>query len=472
MTEANDSAEHPPRASGFLVGLRSCSRTPRASPIPTTRLVQMNWLARTMRRSASSCVVLAALIGCRPAPRASAASPESPVETATELGKRLAPGSPSTPVRKADHPLPVGIYSPLAEDLPGLAEAKFTLLGPTYHMDDAELLELAGTADMGAIYSVGLTRAQLDSLVAEGQLSESNIRRIIGDQVDRVDARTEVSWWCLQPDELRFWYSNEMDYLRVATETIRAHDTRKRPILHYSPTHWNSAALAHVLPYLDFAAKGSYANHSGHRDRRIWVRWSIEQELKAIQSTGSLATPLAVVEMFAQPADESQISSWVRHDVYLALLTGARGILVYSGARRAGFDAREAYLAEYSRVADELNGAKRLGPMLLTAEPTHDISVAVVDGPTTLVLPEPGFAGEVNVYPALTSRELVWQGRRYLFLVNSANRSLRIRLRGLPRNSSLEDAFDVLPRLYYRGETTVLDLHPLGVRVLEFGATH
>ena len=50
------------------------------------------------------------------------------------------------------------------------------------------------------------------------------------------------------------------------------------------------------------------------------------------------------------------IPKWVRHDVYLSLISGAKGIVVFSGWRRPKFPAFDRYFEAYAECAREING--------------------------------------------------------------------------------------------------------------------
>lgn len=70
-------------------------------------------------------------------------------------------------------------------------------------------------------------------------------------------------------------------YLRIVSETIRAHDPRHRPVWMYDPNHRTREGLVATGRYLDIIGKGTYVNGAGYQDDRIWGRWSMEQETSA-----------------------------------------------------------------------------------------------------------------------------------------------------------------------------------------------
>src|SRR5690606_15920435 len=124
------------------------------------------------------------------------------------------------------------------------------------------------------------------------------IRKTLREMMEPVLDAPEIKFWYLQPEELRPWRKNEMQFLEYATTAIREIDPHKRPIMMYDPAHASAGRLASIAPWIDYLAKGMYVNYASKRDDRIWVRWSMEQELKAIERSGSKATPLALPEMY------------------------------------------------------------------------------------------------------------------------------------------------------------------------------
>ena len=109
--------------------------------------------------------------------------------------------------------------------------------------------------------------------------------------------------------------------------------------------------------------KGAYANYVGRWQSRVWVRWSIEQEVTAIEKAKTSAIPIAVLEMFQQPPEERHhlVPHWARHDVYLSLVSGAKGIVVFSLRKRRNLTVYEDYYKAYARTAREICGEPDLG---------------------------------------------------------------------------------------------------------------
>jgi hypothetical protein len=199
----------------------------------------------------------------------------------------------------------------------------------------------------------------------------------------------------------------------------------------YDPNHRNAAALARTVEHLDICGKGMYTNYSAQRESRVWVRWTIEQEIKAIEQANQSAIPIAVPEMFQQPPEEllPMIPKWVRHDVYLSLMTGAKGIVVFSGWRRPKFPAFDRYFQAYAECIRELNGPLNLGQVFLFGERRNDIRVRVIRGPSHAAT-----AHKKPVeFPSVAALDVAYGKDRYLFLANSSNEPVRVEVQGLPR---------------------------------------
>ncbi len=346
----------------------------------------------------------------------------------------------------------------------------FTMIGPQYELNE-QIISDAKAHGLKAVYTVGLGYnfhgKEPPKFTADDV--EKGIRR----QVLEAAKHPEIGWWYLQPEELRYWRRNEMTYLDVATQTIRQTDPLKRPVWMYDPGHRVAEGLAHTAKRLDICGKGIYTNYSGQRDSRIWVRWSIEQEIEAIAKANPSAIPIAVPEMFQQPAPEhvAMIPKWVRHDVYMGLLSGAKGVVVFSMRRRPKFPAHEAYYKAYATVARELCGKLGLGQVFLFGQKRNDIKIDVLDGPRQIA-PKEGTGGirpPARTYPPVSILDLAHKKDRYLFAVNSANVPVRIRVSGLPTAKIVgDDVFDRAEPIDVDDGAFEWRLDPLEVKALRF----
>ncbi|MBX7082219.1 MAG: hypothetical protein K1X88_23625 [Nannocystaceae bacterium] len=332
----------------------------------------------------------------------------------------------------ADVPLvptqvPMGIISAAPSSFAALREAGFTMVGPWYRpAPDRALLDAAADAGLGVVFPVGYPH---DRYLAEHTIAwdAARIEAELTAQIAAVADHRAIVAWYLEPEELRYWRPEELAYLRRAVATIHAADPRARPVLGYQPNARDAQQLAPVLAHFDIGSKGAYVGFAGHRDRRAWMRWSVAQ-LREATPTGRPVWVLT--EMFEDPpaGSDVDIAAWVRHDVFASLLAGADGVLVYSGWRRPGFGAYDAYLAAYRDVAHALNH-QGLAAVLRGGRRCRSAAARVVDGPDAVAL---SIAGRAERWPSLQQVELRAGDEHWIWLVNSAAAPIVVEHDALP----------------------------------------
>lgn len=373
---------------------------------------------------------------------------------------------------------PYGGFSIPPDLLDRAKESGFTLMGPYYSaIPQKREIEESRSHALPLIYRVGVSREDLEKEGVEWAVAQ------VRGQVEEVCAHREIAWWYLTPEELRYWRSNEIQYLEQAAKAIRETDPQRRPVWMYDPNHRNATALAHTARHLDILGKGFYANYAGFRTMRAWIRWSIEQEVAALREANSKAIPIAVPMMFTlgKEEDPKQIPAWVRHDVYLSLVHGAKGVVIWSLARRSGFVHHSDYLEAYLQVARELAGTPSsvdsqantagflgLGQVFLFGERRHDLQVHTLEGPAQV---EVKFRENTVSYPSISFLDVAYGAQRYLFLVNSANEKVRVQVEGVPLQARIADAFGKSGAPSLTKGTFTLSLDPLEVRAYRFSAT-
>jgi hypothetical protein len=300
------------------------------------------------------------------------------------------------------------------------------------------------------------------------------VREAVAAKVASYADNDTVAGWYLIPEEMRWWRANEMQFMQAVYEGVRQGDPKKRPVWMYEPNNRSAESLAKTLKFQDICGKGIYTNYAGKQDERIWVRWSIEQEVQAIRALGrDDAIAIAVAEMFQQPADDvvHMVPAWARHDAYLSLVSGAQGVIIFSSAHRRGFTARDTYYEAYAQVSRELNGEKQLGQIFLFGEHRDDLSVRVINGPATVTLtktPSATMENKTKTYPSISILDIAYDGDRYLFAVNSANEPVKAVVEGLPfAGFTVEAVFnDENPKLGRGNFATAFE--PLEVKAWRF----
>lgn len=244
-----------------------------------------------------------------------------------------------------------------------------------------EKLAAAKAAGLPYVYGVGLEGSfHKDPPI---QFTEESLRKEIRRQVLEVVADAAVAWWYLRPEELRMWRRNEKDYLRIAADEIRKSDPRGRPVWMYDPNHRTSEGLIATGEHLDIIGKGCYVNLAGYRNDRVWVRWTMDQETVAcaelLKKDGRQRTPIVMPQLSEDPEDaalDAMIPAWGRHDVYLGMINGARGVAIWSlFPRREVKRTHRVFYDAYAKVARELTGELNLGQVFLFGEDRTDLAV-------------------------------------------------------------------------------------------------
>jgi hypothetical protein len=330
------------------------------------------------------------------------------------------------------------MYSLVEPELSRARADGLTAVGPYYGDPDLDkAIATAASAELPLIYTAGW---RLDFDATPNPNLDVELERLATAVAD-ASASPQIAAWALANEELRFWRKAEMLWLENATRVIRDNDPANRPILMYEPNNRNSDGLEKTSQYLDFAAKGAYANHVGMTHKRTWVRWSVEQAVIAAAKTDTV--PIAFLWMAKDQEnteDEASIGRWAKHDVYLSLITGAKGIIVWSGwNRRAGFQKDFAdFYDGYVTAATELNGELQLARVFLFGEAKLDISISVVTGPTTQSF---DYQDNHYEYPTISSAQLELDSKNYLFVVNSAEQAVTIEVNDLPGDKQIINAF-------------------------------
>lgn len=335
----------------------------------------------------------------------------------------------------------------------------FTVAGPVYG-NQLPYLERCFSNRWPAVAHVGPHVTFNDKSPDKYRVNEPALREEVRRQVGELASHPEIIWWAIHPEELRPWRGDEMKYLAIVSDEVREADPAKRPLYLYNPNNRDAGSLKTIAQHVDIIGKGCYVNSCGKKRDRAWVRWSVEQEIEGARQAGRTnAVPLVMPELCCdpEPAEDKEIRDWVRHDVYLGLCSGARGVLIWSLFRRG--EVRRTWPLWYNAYAEcgrELNGARGLAGVFLFGEPRTDLAVRLLDGVTDI---EVGLGGDAE--PETTSAEekvkrtgkstswtraeFGYGNAHWLFVVNSANQPTTFAVTGWPRRTRIEDAFSGSP---------------------------
>jgi len=358
----------------------------------------------------------------------------------------------------------------------------FTVAGPVYG-DQKPYLDRCFTNGWPVVAHVGLRITFNDKDPAKYNLDLPNLRQEIEKQVRELAGHKEIVWWAIHPEELRPWRGDEMQYLAVVCEAVRKTDPQARPIYLYNPNHRDAKTLLPIAKQVDVLAKGCYVNSVGRKRDRAWVRWSVEQEIEALRADGRpQAIPLLMPELCKdpEPEEDREIRAWVRHDVYLGMASGAKGVLIWSLFKRKEVKRTwQLWYDAYSECARELNGDRGLAQVFLFGERQSALKVQQVQGSAaanvtlggsdeaTTTTDQERAKREVE-FPSWTAAEFVYGGSRWLFVINSANASAAFTVSGWPSGFGGEDAFTGKAMENQNGSSRHLNLPAYGVAGLRF----
>ena len=366
-------------------------------------------------------------------------------------------------------------------DMKKIINAGVTMIGPQYELNDS-IVSDAKKYKVKAIYTIipkidgeKVDRVYLNKLDKEKKnLDVKKLRESVIEIVKRESVHPEIAWWDLTPEELRFWRKNEMLCLKTVSEAIREADPLKRPIYMYEPGHRDAKSLSKTVIYQNICGKGMYTNYSSCKNARAYCPWSINAEVEAIKLSGKKdAIPIALPEMFQQPpANELHlIDTWVRHDVYSALIAGAKGIIVFSASRRPDFNAREQYLDAYLKICRELNGSMNLGHVFLFGERKDDLTLSIIEGPETVELNigkdnELKLGNKRREAPSTYFCNIAFDNCHYVFIANSSEQEISAVVNGLVYRSgvTVEDIFNPANKFTAPEGDFPVSIAPRGIR--------
>ena len=378
----------------------------------------------------------------------------------------------------------IGGYSPVATAVSALGgavplelakAAGFTVAGPYYGPFERSKATMERAAELG-MHVAGQLEVppglRFSGVEAKDALRLRGARMAaLGEEALRAWVRADmeqfltnpvlnraVSCWAIAPEELRCWIKAELDYERAFLKAVNDFDPRHRPAFMYEPNNRTADRLLQTGPGQGFVLEGAYVRAYGWDVRRsVRINWAMDQMTGAAAKDERVVVPalelsqdipgLTAQDLKWNPAAQRRLCRLLRHDVYLALVRGARGIQVWSLFHsRPKLTTYLELLNGYGNVFRELTGPTlNLQEPILFGERREDIALEVVQGPATIGIaqgrgsggPElEAVEGKINVagqtWPAVRLANIAYRHERVLILVNSAAQSVRARLKGIP----------------------------------------
>lgn len=298
--------------------------------------------------------------------------------------------------------------------------------------------------------------------------------------ISRLADNQNMAWWNI-PEERRYWKPGEMQIVKKYFEWTRKYDPLKRPVYMYIPGHYQTKDIKHYVPYLDIIPASVYTTYS--LQPHAWVRWRMEETIEGIRQAGAeigpdylngQKTPVAILELFylsTKPDRSPKVMtpSGAYHDFWQCIVSGARGILVFSYSHIKDKPSFKENWDMYSKAASHLTGEEPLGKVVLEGKDVRGVRFSVLSGPKETQPFRPLNTKEDITYPSLDLLCKTWNGKTYLIAVNSAEEEVRARISGLPKTVNKAEVL-------FEGKTTPLtngvlemDFAPLGVHIFKIG---
>jgi hypothetical protein len=252
-------------------------------------------------------------------------------------------------------------------------------------------------------------------------------------------ANANIAYWDL-PEELRYWLPNELQVVQDYAAWTRTYDPWLRPNFMYIPGHYTQTDVQQYVPYLDIISASAYADNAGMP--HAWVRWRMEETLRGIAQAGGVIgsdylngekTSVGIVQLFVGSNGVIPTADQTYHDFWQLIVSGAKGIFVFSYARRN--DQSGALLPNWNRLrqaAAQLMGPEQLGAMVLYGQPVTDVTVTVRSGPAQTVSFIPFGYHTPFQFPSIHVFCQQWNGSTYLIAVNSTDQNVTASIATLP----------------------------------------
>ncbi len=245
----------------------------------------------------------------------------------------------------------------------------------------------------------------------------------------------------------------------------------------YIPGHYTASQVAQYVPYIDIVPSSVYRCYRRHPAG--WTRWRMEETLQGITLAGShVGTnylrgekfPVAIIEMFHYQGADPLTAAGSTHDFWQSIVSGARGVLIFSYTHRTDRPEFEAPWQALNAAAVLVSGPEKLGRMILEGERLSDVDATVLVGePNTAEFLTTPFEKEPIRFPACNVLAINWRHATYVIAVSSADSPSQVEISGMPAGETTFVSLnrpDAPPVRSSNGSLT-LDFEPLGVWVLK-----
>jgi len=273
-----------------------------------------------------------------------------------------------------------------------------------------------------------ISSCQSAGMVSLGSLSfngDINIHKTakteleVSSEITSLGATNNIAFWDI-PEELRYWYSDEMNVLTSYTRWTRKYDSKQLPNFMYIPGHYGQAAVQNYVQYLDILPASCYPTYMGKPN--VYVKWSIERTKAAVIAEGKTLgkdykngqkTVMAILECFGTGMTPEK--SW--HDFWVSIACDVKGIGVYAYYYSTNDDSRRYSYARLEEAVSKFTGTEQLNRVMIEGTTNTGINFNITSGPSTVSFTPP--SGADVTYPSLTVLGKNWNGNTYIVAVNS-----------------------------------------------------
>lgn len=272
-----------------------------------------------------------------------------------------------------------------------MAKAGFTVAGPWYgtHEEARPMMLAARKSGMRLALHAGsltlLNDAKRDEFV---HLLASDAEKWVNDSIDGYAAISgllgQACCWFVLPEELRSWRQAELQYLETVSGLLRQDARTQLPVTMYEPNHRTGIELAKTGQYQDLLIRGAYVSHLGwSKDRATHIKWAMAEAREAARSTGQ--TIIAALELSQDlpgydaatlknsPAKAAELTTLLRHDVFLAVTEGAKGVHLWSMWHKR--EELTTFDPQFEAYAEAVRDLRRIERAILFGLPDPTLSI-------------------------------------------------------------------------------------------------
>jgi hypothetical protein len=282
-----------------------------------------------------------------------------------------------------------------------------------------------------------------------------------------------VAWWNF-PEERRYWRAGEKALIANYAKWTRKYDPKKRPNYMYIPGHYSTKAVQQYVGYLDVIPASVYTTYA--HQPHAWVRWRMESTVNAIQLAKAKIgfnylqgekTPVAVLELFHDQGDPLTTPQGAYHDFWQSIVSGARGILIFSYWHKRDHPILESVWQIYNQAAKQITGSEQLGSAILFGGRSKNVQVEITRGPNRTNQFLVDDSKQPLSFPSVDTLTLVWNKLTYVIAVNSAEKPVTAKLTNLPLNATQATVLFENSTVSVSNGSINTSFQPLGVHIFK-----